>query len=70
MPEKHHWTLRVSQVPNLELAVLLIVVAHCDLGGDLWVPCEGDVPVIRDGTILEVKNGLICFEVPDHCEAI
>lgn len=36
--EGGHWVLGVSEIPDLERGVLIVIIGNEELGWDLWVP--------------------------------
>jgi len=47
-----NWILRVSQVPNVDRWVAIVVVSHDELSRDLWIPGHLDLPLLDWSVLL------------------
>lgn len=68
--EHHDGTLRIAEIPNLQLGHPLIIIRHSNLGGYFGVPRQRHLPV-RDGrTVLERKDRFVDLQIPHHRQTI
>lgn len=53
----HDWVLGISEVPDVEAWVLVIVICNHELSGDLRVPHHLDLFALRVGLVIEEVLG-------------
>ena len=67
----YHWSLLVSQIPNLQFIALLVVESHCNLCGNALTPANHHITVATSSCITsEVEDRIITLDVPKGYQTI